>query len=113
MIKLLALSATFAIAAHTAAAQSCNFTTECYEADACTDANFAITIDVDGEKVSTDFGDLTIVAAKTAHFGAHIFATGDGAEYLISHLAGNARLTMHSGDGPQTVTYLGTCIGDQ
>ncbi|WP_424939947.1 hypothetical protein [Aliiroseovarius sp. S253] len=93
-------------------AQDCSFTTECYEAEACQDTSFSVIADLTGERLITDFGDLTIVAAKQAGNLTTLFATGDGAEYLLSRNGDTARFTAHANEGPAAITYLGTCKGE-
>ena len=93
-------------------AQDCSFVTECYEAEACQDTAFSLTADLRGERLITDFGDLTIVAAKQSGALTTLFATGDGAEYLLSRNGDAARFTAHSNVGPAAITYLGTCKGE-
>ncbi len=90
---------------------ACTFTTECFEADACTEANFAAEVAVENERISTEFGDLTIVAVKRTPANLTLFATGDGAEYLLSVTPQAARLTTHANEGPMVISYLGTCEG--
>jgi len=94
-----------------ALAQECTFTSECYEAESCQDTSFSVSVDMNNEKLVTDFGDLTIVATKTDGGATTIFATGDGAEYLMSRNANAARLSTHMTEGPEVITYLGTCEG--
>ncbi|MCK0143681.1 hypothetical protein [Aliiroseovarius sp. F20344] len=112
----LATRLTFALILSTlslpAFAQECLFETECYEADACQETAFSLTADLDGERLITDFGDLTIVAAKQSGALTTIFSTGDGAEYLLSRNGDTARFTAHANDGPTVITYLGTCKGE-
>ncbi len=89
----------------------CQFTTECYEAEACSATAFNIEVDIDAKVISTDFGDLTIVAIKEARNLTTGFATGAGAEYMISLTPTGARITTHNNSGPEAITYLGTCEG--
>lgn len=100
------------ISALPAAAQDCSFDTECYEAEACQPTSFALSVDLAGEKLVTDFGDLQIVAAKTTPPLTTLFATGDGAEYLLSRSGDTARFTAHANEGPAVISYLGTCKGE-
>ncbi|MDQ2088598.1 hypothetical protein [Marimonas arenosa] len=100
-----------ALGAGPATAFPCAFSTECYEADACTGTSFAIEVDIDGKGISTDYGDLTVVAVKETGRLTTLFATGQGAEYLLSLTPQAARFTTHSNEGPLAITYLGTCEG--
>ena len=89
----------------------CTFTTECYEAEACTATTFAIEVDIGAKTVTTDYGDLTIVAVKETGRLTTLFATGAGAEYMASITPVAARLTAHNNQGPEVISYLGRCEG--
>ncbi len=95
-----------------ALAQTCTFITECYETEACQGTSFTLTADLDGAKIVTDFGDLTVVGVKRDAPLTTVFATGEGAEYLLSRAGDAARFTAHSNDGPTAITYIGTCEGE-
>ena len=95
-----------------AAAQTCTFTTECYESEPCQDTQFSLTAQLDDAKLVTDFGDLTVVGVKSDRGLTAVFATGEGSEYLLTRQGDNARFTAHSNDGPAAITYMGTCEGD-
>jgi hypothetical protein len=97
------------VAAASGAAVTCSFTKECYEAEPCDRTDFQLQIDLADEKVTTEYGDLTIVAVKEADEFSVLFATGSGAEYLLSYTPTAARMSKQINDGPQVVTYLGTC----
>ena len=99
------------LSASPAFAFPCQFTTECYEAEPCAETVFAIDADIEGKAISTDLGDLVIVAVKETGRLTTMFATGQGAEYLLSVTPQAARLSTHSNEGPQVITYLGTCEG--
>lgn len=109
MRMALPLMAATALPAH---AQDCTFTTECYEAEACQDASFALTADLANDTLVTEFGDLSVIAVKNRDAITTLFATGEGAEYLLSRNGDTARFTAHSNDGPAAITYLGTCKGE-
>ncbi|PIE12545.1 MAG: hypothetical protein CSA70_09535 [Rhodobacterales bacterium] len=89
----------------------CSFPTECYEAEACGDAGFAIDVNLAEKRVSTEFGDLTILTVTRTDSLITLFASGSGAAYLMSTTRDTARLSTHSNDGPQVITYLGHCNG--
>ena len=93
-------------------AQDCTFTTECFEAEPCQDTNFSLSAQLGEAKLVTDFGDLTVVGVKSEAPLTTVFATGEGAEYLLSRTANAARFTAHSNDGPTSITYIGTCEGE-
>ncbi len=94
-----------------ALALECQFDTECYESEPCGATQFNLSVLADDQKLVTDFGDLTIVAIKQTPKLTTLFATGDGAEYLLSTTTQGARFSAQMNDGPQVVTYLGQCKG--
>lgn len=94
-----------------ALAFSCNFQTECYETEPCQEADFTIEVILEEEKVSTEFGDLTVVAAKESDAITIIFATGGETEFLISVTPMAARASAHINEGPLSVSYFGICEG--
>ncbi len=109
---LAALMAAAALPAMAApSAFKCNFTTECFEAENCSDTAFDIDVDVAGMTVTTGFGDLMIVAVRQNELLTTIFATGVGAEYLLSLTPDAARLSTHNNAGPEVISYLGRCEG--
>ncbi len=105
------LTSIFACSALPTAAFECNFATECYENEACTDSTFTLEADIEAQEIATEFGELIIVAVKSEENLMTLFATGPGAEYLMSLTPDAARLTTHVNDGPQSITYLGQCTG--
>ncbi|MCK0138705.1 hypothetical protein [Aliiroseovarius sp. F47248L] len=112
MLKQICAAAATCFVALPALAQTCTFTAECYEAETCQDTSFALTAELDDAKLITDFGDLTVVGVKRVAPLTTVFATGEGAEYLLSRNGDTARFTAHSNDGPTAITYLGTCEGE-
>lgn len=89
----------------------CSFTTECYESEPCAASDFAFEVDVEAKRMITDYGDITIVAVKETGRLTTLFATGAGAEYMLSLTPQAARLSTHSNEGPAAITYLGQCTG--
>lgn len=76
-------SALLALCALPVSAFACEFTTECFETDACIDTTFSIDVDVPLQTVSTDLGDLEAVAVKAVAGNFVMFASGGGAEYML------------------------------
>ncbi len=89
----------------------CRFTTECSEAEPCTTADFSLTVDLENSAIRTEYGDLTVVAVKREAGLKTLFATGAGAEYLLSLTPGAARLSTQNNKGPEMLGYLGGCTG--
>lgn len=87
----------------------CEFKTECYESEACTDTTFSIDVDIPLQTVTSDFGDLEVIAIKKDATALVMFATGEGAEYMLTTTKGGARFAAHTTDGPQSISYLGSC----
>ncbi|WP_371171130.1 hypothetical protein [Aliiroseovarius sp. 2305UL8-7] len=112
MKHLLTATAISVLPALPAMAQTCTFTTECYETEACQDTQFSLTARLDDAKLVTDFGDLVVVGVKSDAPLTAIFASGEGSEYLLSRNGDTARFTAHSNEGPASITYLGTCEGE-
>ena len=108
---VLLATAVLGFGAASANAFECVFITECYEAEGCSGTTFNIEVDIHAEAVSTDFGDLQIVAVKETDVVTTLFATGDGAEYLLSLTPRAARFTAHNNSGPEVISYLGQCEG--
>ncbi|WP_095589654.1 hypothetical protein [Actibacterium ureilyticum] len=94
-----------ALAALPAAARDCTFATECFEAEACADTQFSVTISDDGTTLVTDFGDLAVVFAD----GPVLVAQDANATYLLTDLPEGARLSTQMTGSPMVVTYLGQC----
>ncbi len=98
-----------ALCAGSATAMTCDFTTECYETDGCSETSFTMDVDIPLQTVTTDFGDLDVVAVKSSAGTFVMFATGDGAEYMLTTNDDGARFTTHLTDGPAVISYLGSC----
>lgn len=94
-----------------AAAYECTFAQECYEAEACGESTFALDVLVEDQILSAEFGEVKIVAIREKSDLVSIFGSGEGAEYMLSISKTAARLSAHLNDGPQAITYLGTCEG--
>ena len=104
------------IASTAAKAQStCNFTTECFETDACQETAFQFDF-TKGEDVgtgtavqaSTEFGDFAgYVVNQTPEAATYAF-DASGTYYFLTVADREARLSTHM-PGPLTVHYQGTC----
>ena len=102
MYRVALSAAVVSLSALPAMAQDCSFATECYESEPCQDTSFSLTTMLDEAKLITDFGDLIVVGVKSEDRVTTVFATGDGAEYLLSR----------NGDVARSITYMGTCEGE-
>jgi hypothetical protein len=89
----------------------CTFVTECFEDQPCAPSDFELVVQLEDQRLSTAFGDLTIVARKGEAALITLFATGQGGEYLMSITPEAARFSTHLNTGPRAVQYLGTCEG--
>lgn len=99
------------LAGSAAQAFPCDFTTECREAEACAESTFALDVDVEAQAMSTQAGEITIVAIREQDALISIFGAGTGAEYMLSITPEAARFSAHMNDGPRAIQYLGTCEG--
>lgn len=99
------------VCASPAQAFSCLFETGCYEAEDCQKADFDIDVSTENKTLSTAFGNLTILAIKRSESLVTLFATGGGAEYMMSVTPDAARMSAHMNQGPQVISYLGKCEG--
>lgn len=92
-------------------AANCTFDRECFETEACTDANFLVQILSNDNILQTEFGDLPIIATKSGDDLQTIIAASDGADLLMTISPQGARLTQHMHQGPISITYFGQCEG--
>lgn len=92
-----------------AAAQECRFDVECFDTEACVSSEGLAegvggwTVTLDGDVLSTDFGDLSVVARP----GEAVVAEGEGMVVLLTPDAEGARASVHM-DGAM-VSYAGAC----
>ena len=97
------------------AASLCTFTTECFENEACQPTQFELEfragtggpneleIVTEAETVGVAVGG----SGEVAHLAG---MNADGFHVLtVMRETGAARYTRHIGDGPRSVTYLGSC----
>lgn len=97
------------MAASQAQSYACVFDTECFEEDSCIRTDLRVRVDIPAQAITTEFDELVIVAVKETGRLTTVFATGEGAEYLLSLSPRAARFTSHANDGPQVISYLGRC----
>lgn len=96
------------------ALMSCDFTTECLDADTCADTDFQVELSGDSTTLSTVFGDLTVdFHDRGTGAMTYVAHTDSAAYFLTTYDTGGARFTMHSTDMPMALTYLGRCEGGE
>ncbi|MFQ6548357.1 hypothetical protein AADZ90_010385 [Aestuariibius sp. 2305UL40-4] len=93
----------------------CTFVMECYETEACAEADWQAYVLMSGRGMNTArlvMPDQTVRAGATRRDdgSATVAGEGDGGIYLLT-LAENgaARLALHLTEGPQMVNYMGFC----
>lgn len=94
-----------------AAAIECNFTKECFEAEACTATLFDIEIDeTEGARKIVTPAETVPVSLGGSDLVRIYVGVTNGAFHLLSRTAdGAARYTNHLYQGPMVVSFLGTC----
>ncbi len=102
-------------ASATQADSLCTFSTECYEDETCQETGFELTFRAgtggpNEMELVTDAETIGVAVggnAQVAHFAG---MTQNGFYVLtLASSDGTARFTTHLGEGPQSITYLGTC----
>ncbi|MBM2576745.1 hypothetical protein JQC91_10560 [Jannaschia sp. Os4] len=88
-----------------ATAQTCLFPTECFDTEACVEGGWEVTLE--GDVLSTDFGDLAVIARPTESDGT-VVAEGTGMVVMLTPDPDAARASVHM-DGTM-VNYAGTCM---
>lgn len=97
------------------AASQCTFTTECYEGEICQETQFELTFRAGTGgpfemELVTDAETIGVAVGGTGEF-AHLAGMTESGFYVLTLASadGAARFTAHLADGPQAITYLGTC----
>ena len=103
LLKILAVLC-LASAAH---AQTCTFTTECFEADGCSDTNYEITIN--GDTLVTISDTIPVQVSSTDTTTVYTGIKGTIAHMLSVNSDGPARYTSHIFGGPLVISYIGAC----
>ena len=93
---------------------ACTFVTECYEAEACDEANFTFKLGAGDEPrtavMRTTEGPVTgSVGGDDASSLYWIAETPNSVQVLSWGADGSARYTLHLTDGPAIVSYHGSC----
>lgn len=95
------------------AAETCTFTTECLEGEACAETSFMAEVTTGADKTATFTTDAETLKGQmlasddNIHFA---FEHATAAHLLTQYPDGQARYTVHL-DGPFTITYHGSCEG--
>lgn len=91
----------------------CNFTTECFESEACSGTAFSLELN-EADEQHTLTSDAETVPVDVDRSDALVLVSGgtDSAFHLMTVGAdGTARYSTHIFGGPLMVNYLGTCEG--
>ena len=113
-MRILIIAALMACTARAAYAVECSFTTECFDAEECTETDYSLVIGHDdyGIPILETISETLRVTAIAGDGENHstVTATGEGAIHLLTRATGgDARYTVHLTEGPMTISYLGTC----
>ncbi|MFZ5961745.1 hypothetical protein ACOXXX_02240 [Thalassococcus sp. BH17M4-6] len=103
--------------------RTCTFSTECYEAESCTDTGFDITLQGDAggmdmqsmvlrTRLISDAGTVEMLGVQDSGAMSLSGGTFEARHLLTVNAEGAARYSVHYIDGPMVVTYLGTCEGE-
>ncbi len=91
----------------TAQAETCTFTTECFENEACTESTFSMAIE--GNTLVTDAETISVTSGGSDTKGVFVGYTESAFHVLTREKGGAARYSTHIFDGVLMVNYLGTC----
>jgi len=115
MRQLVAILAFSTMGTSAFAASQCTFTTECYEAEPCQDTTFGLTFRAgtggpNEMELVTDAETIGVAVGGNGQI-AHLAGMTKTGFYVLTLASANgaARFTTHLADGPQTITYLGSC----
>lgn len=95
------------LATAASAEETCTFTQECFEGEACTETAFTMTID--GDKLVTDAETISVNTGGSDTVGVFVGYTSSAFHVLTREKNGPARYATHIFDGVMMVNYLGTC----
>ena len=109
MIALMAMAPTATLAVE------CSFVTECYEADACYETAYDLTLtpsdDYATATVETIAGNFEATAYNFQGMSSYAGSTSSTLHLITYSASGAARYAVHTGDenGVTMITYHGTC----
>ena len=96
-----------ALSTGTALAEQCTFTTECFEAEACSDTSFSLTIE--GGALITDAETIPVSSGGSDATTVYVGYTPSAFHILTREKGARARYSTHIFDGLMMVNYMGTC----
>jgi len=113
-MRILTIAALLTCIATAARAETCTFTTECFEGDDCTETEFEMTVGTgdDGATTLETISETLRVTATVSDDETYSTVTADaeGAEHRLTRTTGgDALYAVTLTDGPMTILYLGTC----
>ncbi|MEL6640035.1 MAG: hypothetical protein AAFP98_01780 [Pseudomonadota bacterium] len=88
-------------------AETCTFTTECFEDEGCADTQFSMAID--GNTIVTDAETIVVTTGGSDTKNVFVGYTETAFHVLTREKGGAARYSTHIFDGMLMVNYLGTC----
>lgn len=90
-----------------AQAETCTFTTECFESEGCSETNFSMAIE--GDTLVTDAETIPVTSGGSETKGVFVGYTSSAFHVLTREKGGAARYSTHIFDGMMMVNYMGTC----
>ncbi len=97
----------FFLSAGAVVAETCTFTTECFEAENCSETDFSMI--VDRGKILTDAETIPVTRGGSDEVAVYVGFSGSAFHLLTHNANGFARYTTHIFSGPMVVSYLGEC----
>ena len=97
--------------ASAAFAETCSFTTECFDGDGCAETAFDLEIARDGGAVTLVSDAETIAVSQGGSDAVRVFVgVTESGFHLLTHASeGAARYSVHLFEGPLMINYLGQC----
>jgi len=89
------------------AAETCNFTSECYEDESCAETTFSM--EVHPDKLVTDAETIPVGTGGSDTVNVFVGYTANGFHVLTREVNGQARYATHYFEGPIMINYIGTC----
>ena len=89
--------------------ETCTFTLECFENEACLETAFAM--DVTADSLVTDAETIAVSSDGSPVSGAVVGFTTSAVHVLTRTESGEARYSTHHLEGPFMVNYIRTCEG--